>query len=789
MDRLGGIPVLIACALLMAGGSSAQSFSFVAPLQLDVGEQPGAMAVADFNGDGVNDLAVVIDTAPPVASQGVAIMLGLGDGFGAPQVVFRGPAAVMSVAAADFNGDGVADLAVVSNAPFSGPGSVVILLGNGDGTFGEPSSFAAGTSSPSRGLAVGDFNGDDNLDVVVTNMGSSNSLSVLLGNGDGTFQPANVVDLGVSPFLPWSVAVADFNEDGRLDVVVGLHSGSLFISVLLGDGEGGFHPPMTYETGIEAQAVAVADFNRDGHSDVAVAFKGSFFPPQPGGVSVLLGYGDGTFQPASNYEAGSEPVWLAVGDFDNDGAADLVVANYTSQDVSILFGNGDGTFQTQLTLDAGSTPQYVVTGDFNGDGISDFAVTDFLGADVAVVLSNGDRSFHARPSLLRGNPTWASVAGDFDGDGISDLAVTNNIIPGAIDVLLSRGDGTFAGPIRTSLPSCAGECGPVALAAADFDGDGKLDIAVAEANVGVIILLGSGNGAFRIGQTVPVGRLGFNSASLAISDFNGDGIADWAISVEGDNRVMVALGNGNATFQPPRGFAVGSHPQAIAVADFNRDGFADVVVTNLFSDSFSLLLGRGDGTFEPALNQDTETGSPAIAVGDFNGDTFPDVVVTRGQGGVGGDRHNSAVLFLGNGDGTFQPPSRFPGGIYNPTQLAVADFDGDGNEDLVIADGLANSLTVLLGDGQGRFQSAITFGAGNNPNSIAIGDFNADGKPDLATANRLTDVGIYSISVLINDTPWAKLQAAALNEAGEGASLSDASHAPARVLPPLLRRR
>lgn len=124
------------------------------------------------------------------------------------------------MAAADFNGDGIADLAVVWNAPFGAPGSVVILL----------------------------------------------------GNGDATFQPANLTGLGVAPFVPRSVAIADFDEDGRLDVVVGLHSGSHFVAVLLGDGEGGFQPPVTYETGIEAQVVAVADFNADGHSDVAVAF-------------------------------------------------------------------------------------------------------------------------------------------------------------------------------------------------------------------------------------------------------------------------------------------------------------------------------------------------------------------------------------------------------------------------------------------------------------------------------------------------------------------------------------
>ncbi len=174
-------------------------------------------------------------------------------------------------------------------------------------------------------------------------------------------------------------------------------------------------------------------------------------------------------------------------------------------------------------------------------------------------------------------------------------------------------------------------------------------------------------------------------------------------------------------------------------------------MTNRFSHSFSLLLGRGDGTFEPAQNHDTEQGSVAIAVGDFNGDAIPDVVVTRGQGG--GDRHNSVLVFLGNGDGTFQPPNRFPGGIYNPFQLVVADLNGDGKQDLVIGNALANSLSVLLGDGDGRFEPAVTFATGNNPNSIAIGDFNRDGKPDLATANTLTDVGTYSISVLINDTP------------------------------------
>jgi FG-GAP-like repeat len=162
------------------------------------------------------------------------------------------------------------------------------------------------------------------------------------------------------------------------------------------------------------------------------------------------------------------------------------------------------------------------------------------------------------------------------------------------------------------------------------------------------------------------------------------------------------------------------------------------------------ILSGGDGTFDPAQNHDTEQRSAAIAAGDFNGDAIPDVVVTRGQGGD--DRHNSVLVFLGNGDGTFQPPNRFPGGSHNPFQLVVIDPNRDGKQDLVIGDALANSLSVLLGDGDGRFEPAVTFATGNNPNSIGHWRLQPRRQADLDTANIPTDIGTYSISVLINDT-------------------------------------
>jgi len=366
--------------------------SFVAPRDFEIGDQAGSIAVGDFNRDGVQDLAAVISIPPGAGEVGVAIVRGLGGGtFGPPEIILRPSATAKSVAVGDFNGDGLADLAVVVNAPFSGPGSLFVLLGNGDGTFGEPSSFSAGTSSPSKALAVGDFDRDGNLDVVVTNSGPSISLSVLLGNGDGTFHPANVIDLGVSPLVAWSVAVADFDEDGNLDVAVGLHSGT-FICVLLGDGQGSFQPPVRYETGIRPEVVAVADFNRDGHADLAVTLAGQAFPPVSGGVSVLLGNGDGTFQPLSSFPGGVfNPSQIVAVDFDGDGKLDLAVGNDTANDISVLLGNGDGTFRPAVSFATGNHPNSIAIGDFNNDGKPDLATANIptdVGAYSVSVLMN-----------------------------------------------------------------------------------------------------------------------------------------------------------------------------------------------------------------------------------------------------------------------------------------------------------------------------------------------------------------------------------------------------------------
>jgi uncharacterized protein (TIGR03437 family) len=248
-----------------------------------------------------------------------------------------------------------------------------VLLGNGDGTFRTAVNYNVGNSPAS--IAVGDFNGDGKADVAVVNY-NSNNLTVLLGNGNGTFQAAVNYPVGNNPL---SVAVGDFNADGKVDLAVANQSGNN-VSVLLGNGDGTFQAAVNYGAGSSPRSLTVGDFNGDGKSDIVAANYGS------NNVSVLLGNGDGTFQLSASYNAGTFPASVALGDFNGDGKADLAVANTGSNNVSILLGNGDGTFQTAISYNAGTGPSSLALGDFNSDGASDLAVANQNGNNVSVLL-------------------------------------------------------------------------------------------------------------------------------------------------------------------------------------------------------------------------------------------------------------------------------------------------------------------------------------------------------------------------------------------------------------------
>ncbi len=318
----------------------------------------------------------------------------------------------LAIAAGDFNGDGILDLAVASQ----NTNSLTILLGKGDGT------FSAAPSKPPTGgspyfVAVGDFNMDGKADLAIANV-DSNSLTILLGNGDGTFTASSSnPQTGGDPA---SIAVADFNHDGIPDLAVA-NAGNNTLTILLGNGDGTFTPSnLTPQTGSDPRFIVSADFNGDGIPDLAVTNYWS------NTVTVLLGNGDGSFVPTASPATGSYPFGLAVGDFNGDGIPDLAVANAAGSNVTILLGNGDGTFTAaSASPKTNYEPLYVTVGDFNGDGVPDLAVANEYSNNVTVLLGNGDGTFTPGATLVTGTDPYALVAGDFNGDGISDLAVTN----------------------------------------------------------------------------------------------------------------------------------------------------------------------------------------------------------------------------------------------------------------------------------------------------------------------------------------------------------------------------
>ncbi|NJD92160.1 MAG: hypothetical protein FIA91_11725, partial [Geobacter sp.] len=349
------------------------------------GSEPWSVTTGDFNADGKQDMAVA-----NYYSNTVSILLGNGDGTFQPKVDYATGNAPYAITTGDFNGDGKLDLAVANYYS----GTVSILLGNGNGTFQAKADYATDTNP--NAITVGDFNGDGKSDLAVTNH-SKNTVSILKGNGDGTFQAR--VDSATGTY-PNAVTVGDFNGDGKQDLAIADSTPLVInkyrtdynsmISILLGNGDGTFKARVAYNTGYNyygssPSAVTVGDFNADGRQDLAVANYSL------GTVSILTGNGNGTFQNKVDYGNHSNPNSIAVGDFNGDGRQDLAVTNYANDSVSILMGNGTGTFLTKVDYTTGSNPRSAVVADFNGDGTADLAVANSYGNSASVFLgySNG----------------------------------------------------------------------------------------------------------------------------------------------------------------------------------------------------------------------------------------------------------------------------------------------------------------------------------------------------------------------------------------------------------------
>lgn len=382
---------VLATGFVLAGVTSADAFHF-RQHKYHAGHGPNAITLGDFNNDRKLDIAVANACGDKQCETNgvVKVLFNNGDGtfsYG-PSSQSADSGNSLALTAADFNNDGNLDLAVVNTA-INELGDVTILLGQGNGRFNLVNAYGLGEVP--LFVRAGDFNKDGKMDIAVT-LNNPPKVAVLLGNGDGSFQNPVLYDVEEGP---QDLAVADVNRDGNPDLLVvnecghtnGCRQGT--VSVLLGNGDGTFQAQQSYFVGIFPLEVAVADFNGDGNPDLVLDLPCGTDSNcvSNGGVGVLLGNGDGTFQNVVNYAAtGMDTARVATGTFTSRNTPDIIALNYQTFDITVFKGKGDGTFAPGIDFAVGSDPVSVATGDLNGDNEDDAAVLNETDRKVSVLL-------------------------------------------------------------------------------------------------------------------------------------------------------------------------------------------------------------------------------------------------------------------------------------------------------------------------------------------------------------------------------------------------------------------
>ena len=579
--------------------------------------------------------------------------------------------------------------------------------------FATPKTYATGVSPGS--VVISDFNGDKKQDMVIANY-VENTVSVLLGEGDGGFKEKVDVAVGAGPL---KVSLGDFNGDGEQDIVV-TNTTDDTVSILLGKGDGTFQAQSVYDTGDYPQWVSVADLDKDGTADLIVANYHSI-----NSISVLLGNADGTFRAQETYETGPRAVSLTTGDFNKDNKRDIVVSNFGDNTISILQGNGDGTFQPQRAFGTGSGPQSIIAVDVNHDDKLDLVVQSYYGDSVGVHLGNGDGTFGAQLAYQVGRTPGEITVADLNGDDHPDI-VAPNFKDGTVSILLGNGDGTF----QTQQVFKVGN-GANSVAIRDVNGDGQADLVVVNHQDDTVSVL--------LNETRKSPKV--TAASHARNDFDGDSRSDILLQNGADGSCYVWQMNG-LSFKPEGVGFVGWTPpsnqwRAVGTGDFDHDGKSDIFLQNGADGSCYVwemdgLSFKPEGVgyvgWTPPTNQ-----WRAVGTGDFDGDGMSDILLQDGDTGDCFVWEMNGLSVKESGYVGWRPPSK------EWRAVGTGDFDGDGMSDILLQDGATGDCYVWEMEGLKVKEDGFGYVGWTPPSkdwrAVGTGDFDGDGKSDILLQN------------------------------------------------------
>ncbi|CAF0743855.1 unnamed protein product [Adineta ricciae] len=692
--------------------------------------QPLSISVGDLNNDNNLDLVVVNH-----ATNCLDLFLGKGNGnFSFLTTYFTGYDSIpYSTILVDFNRDTYLDMIVLNN----GANSIGVFLNQQNQSFTAQKMYSTGFQSSPCSFAVGDLDGDNALDIIVSNSGTGNLL-LLFGNGQGTFEHRKNVSTNI--YDQSQIIVADFNKDTKLDIAITDYSNSRII-ILLGDQSFAYTNRLIYWNGFgtNPSSIATRDINNDNRLDILVTNYAT------NSIGVYLGYDPGVFKNTNSYFTGdfSNPKSIATGDLNNDNQTDIIVGNNQADNIGIFFGSGNGTFSNQTTYSTGSnsTPSCLQITDFNNDQRLDIIVTLSKSDTIGIFFGDGSGELSSLQTISvesGSTPTYVDI-GDFNNDSCIDFVVGKYNLQN-IGVFLGYCNGSFSNQteyVTTSITN------PDVIGIADMNNDRYVDIVVVDSFASNFsIFFNEGNGIFRNG-TIYTSKYGLSATSIAIADIDRDQQLDLIIAYSLSNNIVIFYGKFSTNFDREVMYQndLYSAPYSVSIGDLNNDDIVDIVVANGRNNNLGIFLGFPNGTFDDQINYSTgnNSGPSALTISNVNRDNRLDLLVTYSLS-------DYVAIFLGYDYGALQNPSVYTtGSASQPLSLAVGDFNHDNRYDLAIMDYGTEELEIRFGHDNGSFSTEMTYstGSGSLPTDLALGDFNRDSYLDIVT----TDFGANSISI------------------------------------------